>query len=168
MTGHEQLPDRELEKFLRKAKIVGRKDVEDQEQGRHVLMLELKRKGLHLRAIFHFADQLWNIVDYLTERGVVPVLFTIPPRKDKLKAGVWVPRYNAAIRGIAQARSVPLVDYHLALRKLPGGGLAAYVTPRSLSTIHRVSSVNSMASTGVPLIATTRPRPNRSGSNRPR
>ncbi len=35
-----------------------------------------------------------------------------------------MPRYNAAIRGIAQARSVPLVDYHLALRKLPGGGLA--------------------------------------------
>jgi len=57
VTGHEQLPDRELEKFLRKAKVIDRKDVEDQEEGRHVLMLELKRKGLHLRSIFHFVDQ---------------------------------------------------------------------------------------------------------------
>ncbi len=89
-----------------------------------IALVQFGTNDIEIGAIFHFADQLWNIVDYLAERGVVPVLFTIPPRKDKLKAGVWVSRYNAAIRGIAQARSVPLVDYHLALGKLPGGGLA--------------------------------------------
>jgi hypothetical protein len=35
-----------------------------------------------------------------------------------------VPRYNAVIRGIAQARQIPLVDYHREMIGLPGAGLA--------------------------------------------
>ena len=52
-----------------------------------IALVQFGTNDIEIGAIFHFADQLWNIVDYLAERGVVPVLFTIPPRKDKLKAG---------------------------------------------------------------------------------
>lgn len=89
-----------------------------------IALVQFGTNDIEIGAIYHFADQLWNIVDYLVERGVVPVLFTIPPRKDKASAAVWAPRYNTVIRGVAQARRVPLVDYHLALRALPGGGMA--------------------------------------------
>ena len=102
VTGHEQLPDRELEKFLRKAKIVDRKDVEDQEQGRHVLMLELKRKGLHLRAIFHFVDEgqgppnprryQHELAAYWLDRrlGLRLAPVTVPRKIDGRKGAAWI------------------------------------------------------------------------------
>jgi hypothetical protein len=54
---HPQLPDRELERFLQRAKVVKKTDIEDRDEDRHVLLLELERKGLRLRAIFHFLDE---------------------------------------------------------------------------------------------------------------
>jgi hypothetical protein len=51
-------------------------------------------------------------------------MFTIPARRDRIDRGVWVPRYNAVIRVIAQSRRIPLVDYHRELSRLPGQGLA--------------------------------------------
>jgi len=102
VTGHEQLPDRELEKFLRKAKIVDRKDIEDQEQGRNVLMLELKRKGLHLRAIFHFVDEgqaspnlrryQHELAAYWLDRrlGLRFAPVTVPRQVDGREGAAWI------------------------------------------------------------------------------
>jgi hypothetical protein len=54
-SGHEELPDRQVATFLARAPLVDRSDVV--RDGRHVQLLELRRKGLHLRAIFQFIDE---------------------------------------------------------------------------------------------------------------
>jgi hypothetical protein len=75
-------------------------------------------------SLHYFADRMLDVVDQATSRGVVPILFTIPRRRDRRDRDVWVPRYNTALRAIAQARQIPLVDYHRELLRLPNEGLA--------------------------------------------
>lgn len=70
-----------------------------------------------------FYTNLGDLLDVLVDDGVLPVLFTIPPRLDSPSARSWVPMYNLAIRGIAQSRSLPLVDLNLTLADVPGHGL---------------------------------------------
>lgn len=86
-------------------------------------LVQYGTNDIEIGQLHHFADRLFDIVDFLVERGTIPILFTIMPRRDRAAAAVWVPRYNAVIRGIAQARQVPLVDYHRELVRLPGDGL---------------------------------------------
>jgi hypothetical protein len=87
-------------------------------------LVQYGTNDIQLGQIHRFADQLFEIVDWLVARGSIPILFTIPPRRDRAEANVWVPRYNAVIRGIAQAGQVQLVDYHRELLRLPGSGLS--------------------------------------------
>jgi len=75
--------------------------------------------------LHYFVDRMFAIAEALARAGVVPILSTIMPRRDSTKRAGVVPAYNAAIRGIAQALQVPLVDYNLALSRIPGEGLAA-------------------------------------------
>lgn len=70
-----------------------------------------------------FYSNLGDLLDVIVDDGVVPVLFTIPPRLDSESARSWVPMYNLAIRGLAQSRSLPLVDLNLTLADIPGHGL---------------------------------------------
>lgn len=70
-----------------------------------------------------FGSDLWTIVDTLLDRGVIPVMSTIPPRDDDPAADARVPLFNLVIRALAQGRGVPLVDYHRELAALPGHGL---------------------------------------------
>jgi hypothetical protein len=78
---------------------------------------------IEIGQLHYFADRIFDLVEQLTERGVVPILSTIMPRQDRDGAAASVARYNAVIRGIAQARQVPLVDYHRELVRLPGAGV---------------------------------------------
>lgn len=73
--------------------------------------------------IFSYADNMLELTDLLISQGIIPVLTTIPPRTDQPEADAWVPRFNAVIRAIAQARQVPLVDTWLAMLDIPGYGL---------------------------------------------
>ncbi len=70
-----------------------------------------------------YGGNLLSIVDLLIERGVVPIVSTIPPR-DYNANDARVPFYNAMARAVAQARQVPLVDLHRELLPLPGYGLS--------------------------------------------
>lgn len=70
-----------------------------------------------------FSQDLSNIVDRLLKRGVIPILSTIPPRGDRHDRNALVPDYDAAIRGLAEARQIPLVGYHRALMAAPHRGL---------------------------------------------
>ncbi len=70
-----------------------------------------------------FARRLIRLIDHLLARGVVPLLSTIPERRDSPGSRLEVPRFNAVIRVVAEARRVPLMDYHLALSALPHEGL---------------------------------------------
>ena len=76
-------------------------------------------------ALWAFADNLLDVVDELSDGGVVPVLSTIPVRGDKPAAALLVPRFNGVIRAVAQGRQIPLLDLNLAIGKLPMQGLAA-------------------------------------------
>lgn len=70
-----------------------------------------------------YASDLFAITDQLIDAGVVPLLTAFPPRDDSAAADAVVPRYNAVVRGIAQARQVPFIDLHRELLPLPSHGL---------------------------------------------
>jgi hypothetical protein len=87
-------------------------------------LVQFGTNDLELGKMKHFVARLLDLTDFLIERGVIPILFTMPARKDRGDRGVWVPRYNAFVRAIARGRGVPLVDFHRELARLPGQGLA--------------------------------------------
>lgn len=87
----------------------------------------------YAQGIYPFARNLLATVDALLGLGVVPVLSTIPPRRDRGEARALVPEMNAVVRAIAEERQVPLVDYWQTLTGLPSSGLMPDgVHPRSL------------------------------------
>lgn len=75
------------------------------------------------RGIETFADNLLTITDTLLDDGIVPILSSIPARVDSASIDATVPRWNMAVRALAQARQVPFMDYHLAMEGLPNRGL---------------------------------------------
>jgi hypothetical protein len=87
-------------------------------------LVQFGTNDLELGKMKHFALRLLDLTESLIQRGVIPILFTIPRRKDSLERDIWVPRYNAVVRLIAQSRQVPVVDYHRELLRLPGQGMA--------------------------------------------
>jgi len=66
---------------------------------------------------------LVTLIDSMLARGVVPWLSTIPPRIDDPLYMEIVPLFNAVIRGVAEGRQIPLVDYNRDLLATPGYGL---------------------------------------------
>ncbi len=70
-----------------------------------------------------YDDNMFGLVDTLIDGGIIPILSTIPPRNDDPSVDAWVPTFNAAIRGMAQARQIPLVDLHRELMPLSSHGL---------------------------------------------
>lgn len=80
---------------------------------------------IQLKNIFRYADNMLTLADKLIARGVIPLITTIPPRDDSTTADAEVPRYNAVLRAVAQARQVPLIGFHDELAKLSGHGLGS-------------------------------------------
>jgi hypothetical protein len=80
------------------------------------------RRGRSLDA---FAGDLWAVADQLLDAGTLPLLSTIPANTGDAWADVQIPRFNLAIRGIAQGLQVPLVDLHRALSPLPNRGIGS-------------------------------------------
>lgn len=72
-----------------------------------------------------YAELMTRLVRMLEIRGVIPILTTIMPRDDDPEADRVVDLYNAVVRGVAQQRRVPLIDYHRELAALPDHGLAS-------------------------------------------
>lgn len=62
-----------------------------------------------------FRASLAQVVTDTINAGVIPVLSTIPPRRDNATYGARVAAYNDAIIALAAAQQVPLWDYWLAL-----------------------------------------------------
>jgi hypothetical protein len=75
--------------------------------------------------IWQFGGAMLAIADQLIGKGVIPILTTIPPRADSTAANLQVPRYNAVVRGVGQARQVPVIDLHRELVPLPQQGLGS-------------------------------------------
>lgn len=92
--------------------------------GRFALVM-LGTNDIETSRVTTFARRWMRLIDSLLKRGVIPLVSTIPERRDRLESRIKVPRFNAAIRAIAQDRQVPLVDLHQALSGLPGEGLTS-------------------------------------------
>ena len=75
------------------------------------------------RDLHRYGQNLLDIAEQTAARGAVPIITSIPPRDDSADADLWVPRYVAVMRGVAQAQQVPFVDLERALRALPDHGL---------------------------------------------
>jgi hypothetical protein len=56
-------------------------------------------------------DDLVAIVDTLEAQHIVPILSTIPPRNDAFSDELNV-QFNAAVRSLAESRSLPLIDFY--------------------------------------------------------
>ena len=78
---------------------------------------------IQLRNIGKYADDMLALTDALLDRGVIPLLSTVPPRADDEGADVDVPRYGLVARMIAESRQVPFLDLDRRLRALPDHGL---------------------------------------------
>ena len=72
-----------------------------------------------------FYSSMMELLDWLEDRGVLPVLTGISHRGDREAADWWVSAYNGLIRGMAQARQLPFIDLHLAMDPLANSGLAS-------------------------------------------
>lgn len=75
------------------------------------------------RDIYRYGANLLDIADTLARQGVIALFSSVPPRDDSADADLWVPRYNAVARGVAQVRRLPFIDLHRELVPLPRHGL---------------------------------------------
>lgn len=88
-------------------------------------LVQFGTNDIEMRAPHHFAEALLAVVDLALARGTLPILFTIPPRRDRADAARSALEYDAIVLGIARLRDVPFVRYHEALLELPRAGLSA-------------------------------------------
>ena len=72
-----------------------------------------------------FGADLWTIVDREIARGTIPILSTLPAMHGDPGGNANIPIANRVIRAIAQGRSLPLVDLHLALSTLANEGIGS-------------------------------------------
>lgn len=79
-----------------------------------------------------YERELSQLADSLIKQGTIPLLSTPPPRPFRALdvahfgpegATPWIPRYAEAVRRVAVARSLPVVDLEAALRNVPGQGI---------------------------------------------
>jgi hypothetical protein len=78
----------------------------------------------HLATLDWYHGYMFDLVDAMLARGIIPILSTIPPRDDDSTLDAWVPTFNATIRAFAQGRQIPLVDLHRELLPLAAHGLS--------------------------------------------
>ena len=73
--------------------------------------------------VANYERNLRRLVRMIVAEGVVPIVSTIPPRRDSRDLDAIVVQMNAVGHEIAESEAVPLVDYGGELRKLPRFGL---------------------------------------------
>jgi lysophospholipase L1-like esterase len=67
-----------------------------------------------------YRTNMEQIITHTLERGIIPVLTTIPPRPGYESS---VSSFNAALYDLSRAYSIPLIDYYASLINLPDFGL---------------------------------------------
>jgi hypothetical protein len=71
-----------------------------------------------------FYDAMMDLLEWLIDRGVLPVLTAISHRGDRESANRWVHSYNTLLRGMAQGFQTPFLDLYHAMDPLDGHGLS--------------------------------------------
>lgn len=72
-----------------------------------------------------YGSNLLDIADRSMAAGVIPIFSSLMPRDDNSALAAEVQRYNAIVRGVAQARQVPFIDLFRAAAGLPDLGMGA-------------------------------------------
>jgi hypothetical protein len=72
-----------------------------------------------------YMANLTRILTVMEDFGTVPIVSTLPDRDEDPRFAPLVTSFNNAIRALAAARNLPLVDYWLVMHDLPGHGLDA-------------------------------------------
>ena len=67
-------------------------------------------------AVELYERNMRTLTDRIIARGVIPLLTTMPPDQEFFR---FVPLYAGVVRGIAQGRQIPLIDYYKELVVLP-------------------------------------------------
>ena len=70
-----------------------------------------------------YLERLVYLVEEVAELGVVPVLGSALPRRNRTR-NRWIDRFNLITEAVAKHWSLPYIDYNAALRALPRKGLA--------------------------------------------
>ena len=70
-----------------------------------------------------YGQAMLDIEDALIAAGVVPVIFSMPPRLSNGTPVVQVPTFVALTRAIAQGRQTPFIDFNLPMKALTDKGL---------------------------------------------
>lgn len=86
-----------------------------------VALIQLGTNDMQYISADTFAYNLTRIVEICIDKGVVPVLATIPYREG---FGESVDAFNNVIRGVAASRDLPVWDVKAALDGLPNRGLS--------------------------------------------
>lgn len=69
-------------------------------------------------------SQMKRLLEDLMARGIVPILYSIPPYQGAhWQLATLVESYNVVLRGLAEGKQIPFIDYHARMRDLPGQGL---------------------------------------------
>lgn len=68
-----------------------------------------------------FRNDLQRIIDLSVERGIIPILSTIP---DRPEMPAIIAEFNRVVRELTETNHLPLWDYNAALQLLPNQGLA--------------------------------------------
>lgn len=79
---------------------------------------------LTLTSVEAFEEHLHTLLEELEQRHVLPILSTIPARRDQSRYAERVPTFNAAIRAMAAVHQAPLIEYGAAMSALPNAGLS--------------------------------------------
>lgn len=64
-----------------------------------------------------YVQDMGRIIDQSRDRGVIPILSTIPPRLDSRALNARVDHYNDALYRLAARRQVPLINFWRALER---------------------------------------------------
>jgi GDSL-like Lipase/Acylhydrolase family len=60
------------------------------------------------RSVAAYRADMESAVDQILERGIIPILSTIPPHPQRMELSK---EYNEALRALARSRSLPIIDY---------------------------------------------------------
>lgn len=70
-----------------------------------------------------YERNLRRVVETILDEGTVPILSSIPHRRDNPNLDDLVPEMNTVVRMIAESEQVPFLDYGATVADLPGFGL---------------------------------------------
>ena len=76
-------------------------------------------------ALTPYYENMSELLDQITDQGIVPIITGMNPRTDNASAALWVPTYDTINRGMAQARQIPYINLYLAVKDLPDQGLVS-------------------------------------------